>query len=67
MKCFTTQNPQRLPMQVKISLDLLFIHGILVGFPATLLPDASFPGLLAFYVKVRYTRGQPERANRAPC
>ena len=54
-------------MQVKISLDLLFIHGILVGFPATLLPDASFPGLLAFYVKVRYTRGQPERANRAPC
>ena len=40
-------------MQVKISLDLLFIHEILVGFPATLLPDASFPGLLAFYVKVR--------------
>ena len=32
-------------MPVKISLDLFFIHEIPVGFLATLLLNASFPGI----------------------
>ena len=38
-------------MSVKISLDLFFIHEILVGFLATLLPNAPFPGLFSMWYR----------------